>query len=68
MSPIVDPDAMRLILAWSYTFVEFDDETFSTIILLIPLTQEGLCHLQAKGMYMKYWLTLIVKLDQEKFN
>ena len=48
MSPIIDPEAMSLILAWSYTFVEFDDETVSTIILLLPLTQEGFCQLQAK--------------------
>ena len=45
---IVDPEAMSLILAWSHTFVEFDDEIFSTIILLLPLTQEGLCQLQAQ--------------------
>ena len=47
MSLIVDPEAMSLILAWSHTFVEFDDEIFSTIIFR-PLTQEGLCQLQAK--------------------
>ena len=45
---IVDPEAMRLIVAWSHTFVEFDDEIFSTIILLLPLAQEGLYQLQAK--------------------
>ena len=48
MSLIVDPEAMSLILAWSHTFVEFDDKIFSTIILLLPLTQEGLCQLQVK--------------------
>ena len=48
MRPIVDPEAMSLILAWSHTFIEFDDEIFSTIILLFPLTQEGMCQLQAK--------------------
>ena len=42
MSLIVDPEAMSLILAWSHTFIEFDAEIFSTIILLLPLTQEGL--------------------------
>ena len=47
VSLIVDPEAMSLILAWSHTFVEFDDEMFSTIILLLPITQEGLCQLQA---------------------
>ena len=48
MSLIVDPESMRLILAWSHTFVEFNDEIFSTISLLLPLTQEGFCQLQAK--------------------
>ena len=48
VSLIVDPEAMSLILACSHTFVEFDDEIFSTIILLLPLNHEGLCQLQAK--------------------
>ena len=48
MSLIVDPEAMALILAWFHTFVEIDDEIFTTIILLLPLTQEELCQLQAK--------------------
>ena len=48
MSLIVDPEAMSLILTWSHIFVEFNDEIFSTIILLLPLTQEGLCQLQGK--------------------
>ena len=48
VSLIVDPEAMRLILARSHTVVEFDDEIFSTIILFHPLAQEGLCQLQAK--------------------
>ena len=43
MSLIVDPEAM-----FDPGLVEFDDEIFSTIILLLPLTQEGLCQLQAK--------------------
>ena len=41
VSLIVDPEAMSLILAWSHIFVEIDDEIFSTIILLLPRTQEG---------------------------
>ena len=48
MSLIVDPEAMTLILAWSHTFVEIDDEIFTTTILLLALTQEGLSQLQAK--------------------
>ena len=46
VSLIVDPEPIRSILTWPYTSVEFDDDIFSTIIL--PLTQEGLCQLQAK--------------------
>ena len=49
-SPVVDPEAMSLILACSHTLVEFDHEIFSTVILLLLLIQEGLCQLQAKGM------------------
>ena len=48
VSLIVDPEAMSLILAWSHTFIEFDGEIFSTINLLLPPTQEGLCQLLAK--------------------
>ena len=37
VSLIADPEAMSLIMAWSHTFVEFDDEIFfSAIILLHP--------------------------------
>ena len=46
----VDPEAMSLILACSHTFVEFDHEIISTVILLLLLIQQGLCQLQAKGM------------------
>ena len=46
---IVDPEAMRLILAWSHTFVEFDHEILSTVILLLPLNQ-----VTSKGMCTKY--------------
>ena len=53
---IVDPESMSLILAWSHTFVEFVYVIVHTGILLL-LIQEGLCHLQAKGMCTKYWPT-----------
>ena len=42
---IVDPEAMRL------------REIISTFSLLLLLIQEGLYQLQAKGMWLKYWLT-----------
>ena len=39
MSLIVDPEAPSLMRAWSHTFVEFDSEIFSILILLLPLIQ-----------------------------
>ena len=65
MSLIVDPDAMSLILAWSHTFVEFDDEIFS-INHLLPITQEGWCQLQAKVYVHEVLANPLVKLDQDK--
>ena len=41
-SLIVDPEAMSLILAWSHTFVEFDHEIFSTVILLLMIHEADL--------------------------
>ena len=60
MSLIVDPEDPSLILAWSNTFVEFDREIFSTVVLLLWLIQEELCHLQAKVCAHP-----LGKLDQE---
>ena len=40
VSLIVDPEALSLILAWSHTFIEFDNEIFSIVIHLLPLIQE----------------------------
>ena len=37
-----DPEVESLIPAWSHTFVEIDHEIISTVILLLPLIQEGL--------------------------
>ena len=39
--PTADPGVKSLILAWSHTFVEIDNEIISTVILL-QLIQEGL--------------------------
>ena len=41
-SQIADPGVVSLTAAWPHTFVEIDHELFSTIILLLPLIQEGL--------------------------
>ena len=39
---------MSSVPALSYNFVEIDLEIFSTVFLLLPLIQEGLCQLQVK--------------------
>ena len=44
---IADPGVVSLIPAQSHTFVEIDNDIFSTVILLLPLIQEGY-HLQGK--------------------
>ena len=41
-SLIVDPGFVSSIPARRHTFVEINHETFSAVILLIPLIQEGL--------------------------
>ena len=66
VSLIVDPEAISLILAWSHTFVEFDPEIVSTVILHLPLIQEGLCQLQAKVCARRTSKPL--KLDQERWD
>ena len=45
-----DPDKV-------HTFVEIDHEIISTVILLFPLTQEGLLSVTSESMCTKYWLT-----------
>ena len=56
-SLIADLGVVSLIPAWSHTFVEIDHETFSMIILLLLLIQEGLVSVTSESMCMKYWLT-----------
>ena len=41
-SLIADPGVMSLIQNWPHNFMEIDCEMFSTVILLLPLIQEGL--------------------------
>ena len=59
MSLIVDPGVVILILARSHTctFMEFDREILSMIILLLPLIQEGLLSVTRESMCTKYWLS-----------
>ena len=52
-----DPEAVSLIQAQSYIFIEVDHEIISTIILPLPLIQEGLLSVTSKSMCMKYWLS-----------
>ena len=46
-SPVADPGLTKTIPAQSHAFVEIDHERISTVILLLPLIQNG-CQLQAK--------------------
>ena len=56
--------------AWTHTFVEIDDEKFSTVIHLLSLIQEGMLLVTSKRtftcMCTKYWLTAWTKLAREK--
>ena len=57
---------MSLIPAGPHTLVEIDHETFSTVILLLLLIQEGLLSVISESMCMENWLTTQSKLAQEK--
>ena len=48
-----DPGVSRSISALSHTFVEIDHEINSTVILLLPMTQEGLLSITSKSMCTK---------------
>ena len=49
--------AASLIPTWFYTFVEIDHEMISTVILLLPLIQEGMVSVTRQSMCTNYWLT-----------
>ena len=57
VSLIADPGVVILISAQPHTFVETDREIFSTVILLLPLIQEGLLSVTSEIMCTEYWLT-----------
>ena len=40
-----------------HSFVEIDHEIFSTVILSLPLIQEGSSSVTCKRMCTEYWLT-----------
>ena len=56
-SPIADPGVAISIPARSHTFAQIDHEIISTVILLLPLNQEGLLSITSESMS---------KLAQEK--
>ena len=63
-----DPGVLCFIPAQSYTFVVINHEIISTVILLLPLIQEGLLSVTSESMCTNYCLTLVnrlVKLAQE---
>ena len=57
VSLIADPGVLNSILAWPLTFVEFDNEKFSKVILFLPLIQEMLLSVTSESMCTEYWLT-----------
>ena len=44
-------------LVWQHSFVEIDHEIFSTVILSLPLIQEGKLSVTCERMCTEYWLT-----------
>ena len=62
-----DPGVASSILAWSRTFVEFDHEIISTVILLPSAESfmKGCCQLQAK-VCARLLVNCLFKLAQEK--
>ena len=50
-SQTADPRIVGLILVWAHTFLEIDQEIFSTVILLLLLIQERLLS-GTRGKYM----------------
>ena len=51
------PGIASLTPARSHSSQEIGREIISTVILLIPLIQEGLLSVTSKSMCTKYWLT-----------
>ena len=64
VSLIADPGVMSSIPVRPHTFMEIDHEIFSTVILLLPLNQEGLVLVTSESMCTK--LTTLSKPAQKK--
>ena len=65
-SPIVDPGVASSIPAQPHILVEIEHEIFSTVILLLPLIQEGLFSVTSDSMCTVYCLTALSKLAHER--
>ena len=65
-SPTADPGFASLIPARSHTFIEIDHEIISTVILLLPVIQEGLLSVTSESMCTKYWLNALSSLQRKK--
>ena len=57
MRVIADLGVVSLILVLSHTFVKFDHEIFSSVILLLLLIQEGLLSVTSESMCPECWFT-----------
>ena len=57
VSPPADLGVVSSIPDWSHTFVEIDHEIIFTVILLLPLIQEGLS-VTSESLRTKYWLAV----------
>ena len=64
-SLIAEPGVKSLILSWCHTSMEINHEIISTVILLLPLIQEGLS-VTSESMCSKYWLTAQSSLPRKK--
>ena len=63
-----DPRVASLIPTRSHTFVENDIEITSTVILILPLIQEGLLSVTSHSMCPKYWLTALSCLPKPQIK
>ena len=61
-----DPGVMILIPAIFHTFMEIDHEIISTVILFLPLIQEGLLTSYKRKYVQEVLVNCLVKLAQEK--
>ena len=63
---IADPGVVSSIPACSHTFVEIDNDIFSTVILLLKLIQERLFPLTSESICTNYWLSALSSGSRKK--